>query len=269
MAHIVPSDVANLIREQFTWVSSTNPPSGASYSNIAAIAGLLEIAERIPEKLLMLSSQERRDYLFAISSLRHLVKRLENGVSSAGAAWPWPTIGHSNALTRLWSLIAQCPDEAISERTTKLLFIEDLPFRDNLRLDISSAESALSNGEWKAATVLSGCAIEALLLHAILKSPESQRANALETARNRSIPQLSKLDHARPDEWSLSHYIEVALELKLIEPSTASAARLAKDFRNLIHPGREIRKKQTCDRGTALSAVAALFHVTRDIERNV
>ena len=43
----------------------------------------------------------------------------------------------------------------------------------------------------------------------------------------------------------------------------ATQTRLAKDFRNLIHPGRAQRQGQTCDRATALSAVAAVEHIVR------
>jgi hypothetical protein len=63
----------------------------------------------------------------------------------------------------------------------------------------------------------------------------------------------------------LFQYIEVAVELKLITADTAIAARLAKDFRNLIHPGRAKRLGQECNRGTTLSAVAALEHVVNDL----
>jgi hypothetical protein len=48
-------------------------------------------------------------------------------------------------------------------------------------------------------------------------------------------------DPEKPESWDLIHYIEVARELGEISESTASEARLAKDFRNLIHPGRERR----------------------------
>ena len=68
-----------------------------------------------------------------------------------------------------------------------------------------------------------------------------------------------------PEEWVLHHYVEVATHLAIIKPDTATEARLAKDFRNLIHPGRAQRLAQKCDRGTALSSVAALEHVVRDL----
>jgi hypothetical protein len=49
----------------------------------------------------------------------------------------------------------------------------------------------------------------------------------------------------------LGHFIPVAEELKLNKPSTAKAADLARDFRNLIHPGAGVRKNTLCDKATA------------------
>jgi hypothetical protein len=60
-------------------------------------------------------------------------------------------------------------------------------------------------------------------------------------------------------------FIEVAAQLDLLTPDTCNAARLAKNFRNLIHPGRAARLAQTCDRVTAYSAIGALEHVIRDL----
>ena len=67
--------------------------------------------------------------------------------------------------------------------------------------------------------------------------------------------------------WCLHHFIEVATHLKLIKPDKSSAAKLAQNFRNLIHPGRVARLEQTCDRGTAYSAIGAMEHVIRDLGR--
>jgi hypothetical protein len=59
--------------------------------------------------------------------------------------------------------------------------------------------------------------------------------------------------------------IEVALGLGLINTAAAQQARLGKNFRNLIHPGRAIRLGEACDRGTALSALAVVELVVRDL----
>jgi hypothetical protein len=65
----------------------------------------------------------------------------------------------------------------------------------------------------------------------------------------------------------LADLIDAALAMDLINQSTADQARLAKDFRNLIHPGRVLRKKETCEKGTAHGALAAAELVARDISR--
>ena len=65
--------------------------------------------------------------------------------------------------------------------------------------------------------------------------------------------------------WHLHEYIEVAAHLGIVKPDTATLVRLAKDFRNLIHPGRAARLGQKCDRATTLGALAAVEAVARDL----
>ena len=65
--------------------------------------------------------------------------------------------------------------------------------------------------------------------------------------------------------WHLHEYVEVAAHLGILRADTASQVRLAREFRNLIHPGRSARLRQKCDRGTALSALAAVDLVVRDL----
>jgi hypothetical protein len=65
--------------------------------------------------------------------------------------------------------------------------------------------------------------------------------------------------------WDLADLIEVGKALALIEANTANQARLAKNFRNLIHPGRAQRTNEVCGRATALTALAAAELVVRDL----
>ncbi len=140
-------------------------------------------------------------------------------------------------------------------------FIPEESLRVSIQVDISSADRAFNNGEWKAGTVLAAAAVEALLLWSLNQRSEAERQSAIQ---NRNL----KLNAARPEgrDWDLSSYIAIASELDHIGSETTTQAGLAKDFRNLIHPGREIRLGQKCDRGTARSALAALDHVVRDLE---
>jgi hypothetical protein len=147
--------------------------------------------------------------------------------------------------------------------TVALTFISDADFRENLCNDISAANQALSNGEWKAATVLAGATVEALLFWALKQQSSTEISTAISNLISTSI--LSSDPGNDIEKWSLHHLIEVANDLDTIKNTTADQARLAKNFRNLIHPGRATRLGQICDRGTALSAIAAIEHVVRDL----
>jgi hypothetical protein len=168
-----------------------------------------------------------------------------------------------DAVTVIRRLLAKCPDEFPST-SIGLLFISDLALRDNIRADLGAVNRALSNGEWKAATVLSGATIEALLHWRLQESSPGPVAvngaiNLLVTNGKMSKP------HVNLDYWDLHHFIEVAGHLKLLSDDTCNAARLARNFRNLIHPGRVARLAQSCNRATAYSAAGALEHVIVDL----
>jgi hypothetical protein len=116
----------------------------------------------------------------------------------------------------------------------------------------------------KAATVLAGSCIEALLLSSIIRSAAAMKT-ALPALRAKHLGRFS----GKPDRWEFRELIDMSEALKVIGANTATHARLAKDFRNLIHPGKAIRTKEQCSRGTALSAVAALERVVGDLGRAV
>jgi hypothetical protein len=75
---------------------------------------------------------------------------------------------------------------------------------------------------------------------------------------------LNLIRNVPPELW-LEQFIEVSAAMKLIQLDTKIAANLARNFRNLIHPGRAARLKQICDRATAYSATGALEHIIRDL----
>mgnify|MGYP006966965241 CR=1 FL=1 len=113
------------------------------------------------------------------------------------------------------------------------------------------------NGESKAATVRTGAAVEAVILRDVKE--QKRKAERNQAARDLvDSKKTSKKPNSQLERWDLAEYIEVAAHLNVINPETATEARLTQLFRNLIHPGRTIRLGQTCDRGTALTAVAAV-----------
>lgn len=100
---------------------------------------------------------------------------------------------------------------------------------------------------------MAGAAVEALLLWAIQLDPTK-------------LAVVAQKPKGAPEDWGLSGLIDVASALGLIEANTATQAHLAKNFRNLIHPGRAQRTSEVCDRATALTALAAAELVVRDLD---
>jgi len=161
-----------------------------------------------------------------------------------------------NPVQLLCETLQRCPDAAPTPATVELVFIPDPAFREELRIDISTAYQALANGEWKPATVLAGSVVEALLLWALQQENATDLQQAITTAVSKGT--LAQQPPGPLERWDLQHYIAVAEQLQLINADTATQARLAKDFRNLIHPGRAQRLARACTRGTALGALAAV-----------
>jgi len=166
--------------------------------------------------------------------------------------------GNLNPITVIRNVLSECPDEVPAPETSKLSFIEDEDFEKTLRLDISAANSSFANSEWKAATVLAGSVVETLLLWRLSDVSKDQLKEAAVAEK------ISEKKFNNPNEWKLESLIKVSKNLELVNEPTAIQADLARGFRNLIHPGREIRLNQKCSRGTAHSALAAVEHIVED-----
>lgn len=261
MTKVVPSQVVELIDESLP--AARDRPTerirvGVEYA--PQISAIVNLAREIPSELIQLSGSDYADLVLGLNGLENIIStwRTRGAVNV-----PWEVRGIS-LFVLVRRALAKCPDESPAPATTDLPFIADEDLRRNIRRDISAANSALHNGEWKAATVLAGSATEALLLWGI----QNKKAKFEVTATVDALVEARKLNQPRnnnPENWGLHEYIEIAFHLQLIEHDSATQARLAKDFRNLIHPGRAARLGQTCDRATALSAIAAVEHVVRDL----
>jgi len=262
MPRVVPSQIVAFID-----TIPLPPTEGFSTSlqavDSAEISGLADLLDQIPEELLTMDATAYASFICCKARIRETLatwaarptREPETGRILYGA--------EADAVRGIRYLLSKCPDESPAPVTSELKFITDPDFRTNLRNDIGGVNRALSNGEWKPATVLAGSAIEALLLWSLSQRNAADIAKTI-AALTKSGELTSKPD-AKLERWDLHEFTEVAANLGIIKPDTATETRLARGFRNLIHPGRAQRLGQKCDRGTALSSVAALDHVVRDL----
>jgi len=228
---------------------------------VGQLAGLIDLIEAIPEELLTMDSAS---YDRFICSKAHIKQRLVFWTANPNQGHDLGIIsgGQQSPVILIRDALLNCPDESPGPATAELSFIPDVDLRANLRNDIGAINRALSNGEWKAATVLAGSTIEALLLWALQGAAPAATAAAAALVTSGVLPRQPAADLER---WNLHEYIAVAENLTIITPDTAVQTKLAKDFRNLIHPGRAQRLGQNCSRATALSAVAGVEFVVRDL----
>jgi hypothetical protein len=249
MPKVVPSQVVELIDRVFPNAAS-NPKFPVYSGHAAVLSAIVSLAEEIPEELLTVSGDDYTDLIHGMEALAHSVNRWNQRGGDDPPNW----IKDKSPVAIVRDVLAKCPDQSPSPATSELAFISDDALRKDIRMDMSTANSALHNGEWKAATVLAGSVVEALLLWAIPRPPVQQR-----------LATLASRPKNAPEHWNLTEFIDVAERLLLIKIATATQTRLAKDFRNLNHPGRAQRTAIACDRGSALTALAAVELVVRDL----
>jgi hypothetical protein len=265
LPRVVPSQVVSFIDR----VTLQSIPNGTLIFNTikpAFLSTVLDLLNQVPDQLLTMNNDA---YAALIQGRATINEMLVVWTSNRNAGQNLQIFAYQpteNPLARIRDALAQCPDEFPAPGASELNFITDVDLRTELRTDIGRINAAMANGEWKAATVLAGSAIEALLLWALTRRTPTEIANAIAALRaNRELFTNPDPNQLEAREWDLHGYIQVSEELGIIKPNTAISARLAKDFRNLIHPGRALRLAQKCDRATALSAVAGMEHVVRDL----
>jgi len=185
-------------------------------------------------------------------ALEHELFRLEvfarQGESYPGPPNKEPAL-HADGPARIHAILSKIPkDEATPQADQRLLFITNEPLRRNVARDIDSIAALIGDAEWKAATVIAGSVIEAVLLWQVQNSSGYTGVVAMMTGR--------KFD---PDaaKWGLEGLLQASRKLGLLTDEELKLCSVAQVYRNLIHPGQE-RAKHPPARSTALAAQAAV-----------
>jgi hypothetical protein len=248
MTKVVPSQVVSLI-DRFYPSAKTTPNTPVFSKDSAVLGAIINLADNIPIELLTTSGDDYANYVFGLESMAAAIDRWNHH----GTDEPPRNYMQQSPVYLVREALSKCPDQNPSPETTALVFIMDREFGDGIRLDISSATDALHRNDFKGATVLAGSAMEALLLWKIQSAGITSPIAGMKNAK------------PSPENWSLADYITASELQNFIKPDTVKQARLAQNFRNLIHPGRAIRQLQACNRGTALGALAAVHLIIADL----
>jgi len=129
-------------------------------------------------------------------------------------------------------------------------FISDDNFRDILQRDFEELNKCIEIKASKSVLILSGSIIEAILTDYFINFPPEDKSP-------RNILGMTLYD-----------LLELGAKKNLISQSTKELSTVIRNYRNLIHPGREIRKCESFDNDTAIVAKSLLNIIVRELREN-
>ena len=244
-----------MIQEQYPQLADHTQIGGQTDQR--NISGLLNAVEAIPDELIPRDLQTR---------LVVVLGRFKSAVETWNAGGRGQHYMSGRDIRDLLTVLQACPDEAVSDEDVDLAFVDDQEFRRSLSADAAAAHRSLGHGEWRAATVLAGSVVEALLLVAIRSRADDAQIRAVTDGLMRAQTLNRPLN---PDilRWDLSELLAVAHALGIVNIDTSAIGQSAREYRNLIHPGRELRTRQRCTKGTAHVAIGMMERTIEDLRR--
>ncbi len=158
----------------------------------------------------------------------------------------------ASAVGRLKVMI-DTPQAAPVTQSREFSFVRDPQLRELLERDYGEIQQAYIAKCWKSVIVLSGGAMEAILTDVL--QHDANRAKAAKKA-----PKQADIT-----KWDLSDLINVSVELNRVSPGVEKLSHPVREYRNLIHPGNEIRTKLTFGAEEAKIALEVLHILHRDL----
>ena len=156
------------------------------------------------------------------------------------------------AIARLKIAIDEPTQTPITE-TREFSFINNIELQTVLKRDFLEIQRAYIAECWKSVIILSGGAVEAILADLLLTN-SSQAIQATNAPNKKDIT-----------KWNLSELINVSAELKLVSAGVEKLSHTLREYRNLVHPGMEIRDKLTFDAEEAKIALEVLNILYRNL----
>jgi hypothetical protein len=217
---------------------------GAQYQ--AEVHTLLSLLNEVPGELIDLPSDEYLELSRCRAELATTLARWNVGDDMRKAR----AVGGKDVVECIRRLMRKCSNE-FPPPEPELPFIADLDLRLGLQDRLHAAWTDFNAREWMGATVFAANVLEALLVWKIKEANTAKPVNA---------------DKHNVDKMTLNDLIDEAEKRKLISADSRSQAHLARDARNLVHPGQAARSGVSFGKATALTALAAVYRVIGDFE---
>ena len=131
-------------------------------------------------------------------------------------------------------------------------FIKNQGLREILQRDYIEIQKNVISQNWKSTIILSGGSLEAILLD-LLQNNETIAISS------------DKAPRKKLNEWDLNDLIEVGVDIEIVDSQIAKLSHSVREYRNLIHPGVEIRKNLRVEEEEGKIAVEILHMLIRNL----
>ena len=145
------------------------------------------------------------------------------------------------------------PESTPVTQSRQFSFVKDASLRQIIERDYVEIQKAYVASCWKSVIILCGGTIEAILTDLLVADEPAAKGSA--KAPNKG--DISK--------WDLADLINVGVDLLLVKPGVEKLSHSVREYRNLVHPGNEIRNKLTFDEEEARIAIEVLHMLHRDL----
>jgi hypothetical protein len=217
--------------------------------------GLLELLPVLAEELDRL---DPRDFLYAYQ-YQFVIARQRIRIWSRPRALSqdsYPTL--LDVCNRLNDCLDNYGGEGSRAETRDFSFISDLGLKEIIERDYKELSLVLlPGGAWKSCVVLAGSILEAILYDILTADPttltHAQASSKAPQKRDGTVKDILQ------EEWRLVDLISVAEDIGKIPKESAKAIdQILRDYRNFVHPKKEIRAQHPCTEAQALMAKGAL-----------
>lgn len=130
-------------------------------------------------------------------------------------------------------------------------FVSNETYRKILNRDFAELEKCMQIKASKSAVVMSGSIIESILIEYFIANPP--------TGKTKTKAQVLKL--------KLSQLIDFAEQVGLISKKIKNLSSVVRDYRNYIHPAKEVRMREFIDEETAKIAFSLLKMIVKEVQQ--
>ena len=169
----------------------------------------------------------------------------------SGRSWPKDQIGKlcDELLMCLNSFAGQ---GSFGKRRT-FPFIKDNDLLIIIERDYFEFKTILfPSGAWKSCVIMAGSILEAVLYDILTQDPSvlSKATSSDKAPKGKDITK---------GEWKLSNLIEVATDIGILPHDRANTVdQVLRDYRNFVHPKKEIKAKHQCSEAESYMAIGAI-----------